>query len=124
MNKCITGGARPVALLCLLTWVGVAIGQPSGLVGKWTIVTTGFDSLSGGTSYVEVSIEEGDRGLEAFIYNGPAPLRVSGRQFELDLDWHLNLYHAGVLVRNPPPRPATPNNVALQIGVVATMTRR
>lgn len=75
-----------VILLSAALWPA-AHSQSSGLVGDWTFVTTGFDSLRGGTSYVIVSIEDNDGQLEAYIYNGPAPLRVNGNEFELDLDW-------------------------------------
>jgi len=51
-------------------------------------VTSGFGSLSGGTNVVNVSIEENNGQLAAYIYSGPAPLRVDGSEFELDLDWH------------------------------------
>jgi hypothetical protein len=65
-----------------------AHSQESGLVGEWTFVATGFDSLRGGTNYINVSIEENNGQLQAYAYNGPAPLRVNGNDFELDLDWH------------------------------------
>jgi len=78
---------RTFVALFVLVWPAFANSQVSPLVGDWTIVTTGFQSLSGGTTYIIMSIEENDGELEAFIYNGPAPLRVNGNEFELDLDW-------------------------------------
>jgi hypothetical protein len=78
---------RTFVALSILVWPAFANAQGSSLVGDWTIVTTGFQSLSGGTTYIILSIEEVDGQLEANIYNGPAPLRVNGNEFELDLDW-------------------------------------
>ena len=78
---------RPILLLLTLMWSVVAGAQSNPLVGDWTIVATGFDSLSGETSYLTLSIEDNDGNLEAFLFNGPAPLRVDGTEFELDLDW-------------------------------------
>lgn len=71
----------------ILVWPAFANAQGNPLVGDWTIITTGFQSLSGGTTYIILSIEENDGQLEAYIYNGPAPLRVNGNEFEFDLDW-------------------------------------
>jgi hypothetical protein len=68
-------------------WVALASAQSDQLVGDWIIVATGFDSLSGGATYVTLSIEDNDGNLEAFVYNAPAPFRVDGNEFELDLDW-------------------------------------
>jgi hypothetical protein len=78
---------RTFVVLSVLVWPAFASAQDSPLVGDWTIVTTGFQSLSGGTTYIILSIEENDGQLEAYIYNGPAPLRVNGNEFEIDLDW-------------------------------------
>ena len=78
---------HPILALLALMWGAVAVAQSNQLVGDWTIVATGFDSLSGGTSYMTLSIEDNDSDLEAFLYNGPASLRVDGDEFELDLDW-------------------------------------
>jgi len=76
------------ASLLLIFCCSAAISQENGLAGEWTFVTTGFDSLRGGTSYISVSIEESNGQLQAYAYNGPAPLRVNGNEFEMDLDWH------------------------------------
>jgi hypothetical protein len=83
----ITRSALAAALLSILL-CATASSQENWLVGEWTFVATGFDSLRGGTSYVNVSIEERNGQLQAYAYNGPAPLRVIGNEFELDLDWH------------------------------------
>lgn len=61
--------------------------QQNELVGDWVIVTTGFSFVGTTTSYAEVTIEEQDGELRAYIFNGPAPIRVNGDEFELDLDW-------------------------------------
>lgn len=76
--------------LCLIPLFFTAIianAQSSQLLGDWTIVATGFDSLSGGTTFLTLSIDDSDGELEAYVYNGPAPLRISGNEFEVDLDW-------------------------------------
>ena len=73
--------------LSVLMWCAISSAQVSPLVGDWTIITTGFQSLTGGTTYIILSIEELDGQLAAYVYNGPAPLRVNGNEFELDLDW-------------------------------------
>lgn len=77
---------------CLLFAAGVflagtALAQEHELEGDWTIVTTGFSFVGSTTSYVDLTIEDSDEGLVAYAYNGPVPLRVSGREFEFDLDW-------------------------------------
>jgi len=87
MNTLRTSIGYFVATMLLLGWHTDATAQSSKLVGDWTIVTTGFDSLTGGTTYVNLTIEENDGQLEAYVYNGPAPLRVNGNEFEVDLDW-------------------------------------
>lgn len=56
------------------------------LVGQWQLETTGF-AFGGATAPVDLSIEENDGRLEAFVYNGPVPLRVDGNEFEIDIDW-------------------------------------
>ena len=76
-----------VATIAILIQVSVADAQNSEFAGDWEIVTTGFSFTETATSYAMVTIEENDGELQAFIYNGPAPLRVDGNQFELDLDW-------------------------------------
>ena len=63
------------------------LAQNSDFVGDWTIVTTGFSFVGSTTSYLEVTIEESDGGLRAFVYNGPAPIRIDNNNFELDIDW-------------------------------------
>lgn len=78
---------RSILTLSLMAWSAIASPQSNQLVGDWTIVTTGFDSLTGGTTYISLSIEDNNGQLQAFIYNAPAPLRVDGNQFEVDLDW-------------------------------------
>jgi hypothetical protein len=83
-----TKRSKLIVPLFLVWSCSAAFSQESGLVGEWTFVTTGFDSLRGGTSYISVSIEENNGQLDAYAYNGPAPLRVNGNYFELDLDWH------------------------------------
>ena len=73
--------------LCPFILSPSAGAQSGQLVGDWTIVATGFDSLRGGTTYITLSIEDNDGQLEGFVYNAAAPLRIDGNNFELDLDW-------------------------------------
>jgi hypothetical protein len=87
MKKFRCSSLRPILVLLPSMWVALASAQSNPLVGDWTIVATGFDGLSGGTTFVTFSIEETDGNLEAFVYNAPAPLRVDGNNFEMDLDW-------------------------------------
>lgn len=79
----ITTGLAAILVLCNSN----VIAQSNGLVGDWTIVTTGFSFVGSSTSYLEVTVEESDGELNAYVYNGPAPLRVNGNEFELDIDW-------------------------------------
>ena len=71
----------------MLLYSAVLPAQESDFVGDWTIVTTGFSFVGSTTSYLEVTIEDNDGVLEAYVYNGPAPIRVNGNDFELDIDW-------------------------------------
>ncbi len=82
-----TCNATKCLAIFLLLCNGNVLAQSSELVGDWTIVTTGFSFVGSTTSYLAVTIEENDGVLDAYVYNGPAPLRVSGNEFELDLDW-------------------------------------
>ncbi len=65
----------------------LANAQDSDLVGDWTLVTTGFSFVGSTTSYVDLSIEQENGVLKAYIYDGPASLRIDGEQFEIDIDW-------------------------------------
>jgi hypothetical protein len=72
----------------LLLSVGLqASAQDNELVGEWTIVTTGFSFVGSTTSYLDLTIEDEGGQIKAYIYGGPAPIRVDGDQFEIDLDW-------------------------------------
>lgn len=73
--------------ILITLWSVTAMTQSSELIGDWTIVTTGFSSTGNSTSYVHLTIEEQDGQLMAYLYNGTAPIRVDGEQFEVDLDW-------------------------------------
>jgi hypothetical protein len=75
------------AIATLLLFDTALIAQESELAGDWVVVTTGFAFVGGTTSYVNLTIEDAGDGLQAYIYNGPAPLRVDGTSFEIDLDW-------------------------------------
>ena len=78
---------RSLPALALFVAFAPAGAQQEGLVGDWDFVTTGFSFVGSTTSYANVTIEEQDGELRAYIYNGPAPLRVNGDEFELDIDW-------------------------------------
>ena len=78
---------QPVATLVFIFHVSFIQAQNSDFVGDWDIITTGFSFISNNTSYAELVIEENDGELQAFLNSGPAPLRVNGNEFELDLDW-------------------------------------
>ena len=47
----------------------------SDLLGDWDIVTTGF-AFGGAPSHMDLSIEEQDGEVVAFIYDGPVPIRI------------------------------------------------
>ena len=60
--------------------------QNTDLIGDWDIVTHGF-SIGGTTSHVDVTLEaQGDK-VVAWVYDGPADVRVSGNEFAFDLHW-------------------------------------
>lgn len=80
-------GIGACAAAAILLFSGVLFAADSALVGEWTIVTTGFSFVGSTTSYADLTIEENDGELEAYLYNGPATLRVEGNNFELDIDW-------------------------------------
>ena len=77
---------RALAAIIVLCSSGV-FAQSNELVGDWTIVTTGFSFVGSSTSYLQLTIEESDGELNAYVYNGPVPLRVNDNEFELDIDW-------------------------------------
>lgn len=77
---------RGLAAILVLCSSGV-FAQGNELVGDWTIVTTGFSFVGNSTSYLQVTVEESDGVLRAYVYNGPVPFRVNGNEFELDIDW-------------------------------------
>ena len=81
--KCTT---RDLAAILVLCSSGV-FAQSNELVGDWTIVTTGFSFVGSSTSYLQLTVEESDGVLSAYVYNGPVPFRVNGNEFEFDLDW-------------------------------------
>jgi hypothetical protein len=84
MNRKFTQMLITVAFMVSCTGT---LAQSDGLTGDWTIVTTGFSSTGNSTSYVHLTIEENDGEFEAWLYNGTAPIRVDGENFEVDLDW-------------------------------------
>ena len=79
---------RYAMLLALLALVAPALAQDRGLLGEWEVITTGFSFVGSGTRYMELSIEEQDGEFKAYIFTGPATLRVDGSEFEIDLEWN------------------------------------
>jgi hypothetical protein len=76
-----------IATTVLLLADSPLVAQERELIGDWVIVTTGFSFVGSTTNHVNLTVEESADGLRAFAYNGPVPLRVEGREFEIDLDW-------------------------------------
>ena len=72
-----------VTLLCLCP---LALAAQESLLGEWDIQATGF-AFGGASAHLDLSVErEGDQ-LLAYIYNGPVPIRITGDEFEIDMDW-------------------------------------
>ncbi len=59
----ITTGLAAILVLCNSN----VVAQSNGLVGDWTIVTTGFSFVGSSTSYLEVTVEESDGELNAYV---------------------------------------------------------
>ena len=72
-----------MALLCLCL---PASAVAEGLVGDWLIEATGF-AFGGAPAPIDLTVEDDDGELVAYVYNGPVELRVDGDRFEIDLDW-------------------------------------
>lgn len=72
---------RLVFLLLLSTSVAA-----NDLVGEWDVTTTGF-AFGGASSHMDLSIEQKDGEVSAYVYNGPVPIRVTEAGFEIDFDW-------------------------------------
>ena len=87
MNTKTVAQMRILACITTVFLSTSALAQDHDLVGDWTIVTTGFSFVGSTTSYVELTVEETNQGLAAYVYNGPVPLRVNEDSFEFDLDW-------------------------------------
>ena len=81
----ISRGEKPPQYVALLA--PGAVNPDERLFGEWTVVTSGIPSATGGTVYVHLTIEEQNGEPVAFIYNGPAPIRINGSNFEVDFDW-------------------------------------
>lgn len=64
-----------------------AVNPDPRLYGEWTVVTSGIPSVRGGDTYVHLTIEAQDGEPVAYLYNGPAPIRINGTEFEVDFDW-------------------------------------
>ena len=76
-------------LICVLFAVLLsvdALAQDTDLIGDWDLVTDGFE-MGGTTSSVAVTFEKQGSELAAYVYAGPATVRVNGNEFEFDLHW-------------------------------------
>ncbi len=75
-------------LFCLgtLAVAGPVLADTADLTGEWDIKAEAF-AFGGALAHIDLTVEEGDRGLRAFVYNGPVPIRVNGDDFEIDIDW-------------------------------------
>ena len=74
-------------LLALLLATTPVLAQDDGLVGEWHIESTGLTFIGGAKVQIYLDIEQTDGEYRAYLYNGPAPIRVDGNEFEIDLDW-------------------------------------
>ncbi len=70
-----TGKAMLAALM--LFSVGTAYSQSHDLVGDWVVVSTGFSFVGTTTSYMEMTVEDNNGELEAYIFSGPAPIDLA-----------------------------------------------
>ena len=76
-----------ILLVVLLLAVSpITYADVDDLVGDWQLETTGF-AFNGATSQVHLTIEKSAEGVEAYIYDGPVPIRLDGDAFEIDMDW-------------------------------------
>jgi hypothetical protein len=75
-----------VIVLSLIASMSAA-AQDNALVGDWTITSSGFSFVGSSTVVIHLTVENQDGQLKAYIYNGPASIRIEGNEFEVDLDW-------------------------------------
>ena len=64
----------------------VAHAEVTDLIGEWDIIAYGFQS-SGTTSHLDVTFEEENGRVVAYVYDGPVDVRLNGDEFEFDFDW-------------------------------------
>ncbi len=80
---------RKLAIVILLLAGSAAnngLAQDADLMGNWDIVTHGF-AMGGATSHVDVTFEARGGKVIAYVYDGPAEVRITGDQFAFDLHW-------------------------------------
>ncbi|MDX1405239.1 MAG: hypothetical protein R3192_11910 [Woeseiaceae bacterium] len=65
----------------------LGLAQNNELPGDWTIVTSGFSFVGTNTAVLNLTVENEDGELRAYVYNGPVALRTEGNRFEIDVDW-------------------------------------
>ena len=71
-------------LLCGVA--GSAFADEADLIGDWDIKAEAF-AFGGAMAHIDLTVEQGNQGLRAYVYNGPVPIRVDGNTFEIDIDW-------------------------------------
>jgi hypothetical protein len=75
-----------IAVVLLIAESPIIYADAGDLVGDWHLEATGF-AFDGATSHLTLTIEESADGVEAYIYDGPVPIRLDGDAFEIDMDW-------------------------------------
>ncbi|MEM9404209.1 MAG: hypothetical protein AAGA44_17200 [Pseudomonadota bacterium] len=63
-----------------------AFAAGDAVVGEWDIRAEAF-AFGGALAHIDLTVEQADDGLRAYIYNGPVPIRVDGDAIEIDVDW-------------------------------------
>jgi len=74
-----------------LLFLGLVFAQGAqasdDLIGHWLITSPNFFSPIFPAAKYEISIEKGEEGYSAWVYNGPLDISVDGDNFEITLDW-------------------------------------
>jgi len=84
-------GVRSLAPLAWLALIAGPAATAQDLAGQWEIEASGF-AFGGAPAPIVLSVEAGadtddSDAFQAYIYNGPVPLRIDGNDFEIDMDW-------------------------------------
>ena len=81
-----TSRHRWMCLAGALLFAQATIAAERDFLGEWDITAYGF-AFGGAAAHIDLSFEEQDGEIVAYVYNGPAPVRIDGDAFELDIDW-------------------------------------